>query len=219
MNDKVLVITDSLGLPRAEPELLLDEDCWTHRLSKLNNIDVYHYMRGGYSTRNLRKDLNAYLKGYKPNLVLLQIGIVDCAPRAMGRLELKLISKIPLISTLIHFLVKKYRAEIIRRRKVTYVKPSKFESNLLKVKAHFESADIFALPIAPANRAYIAHSPGVEENITEYNKILSRLFKVIDPYDTANPEDIFMSDNHHLNKYGHTVVFNKISDFFANDED
>lgn len=219
MNDKVLVITDSLGLPRAEPEHLLDEDCWTHKLSKLSNIDVYHYMRGGYATRNLRKDLNAYLKGYRPNIVLLQIGIVDCAPRAMGRLELKLISKIPVISTMLHYLIKKYRAEIIKRRKITYTTPSNFESNLLKVKTHFKDAEIIALPIAPANYAYIAHSPGIEDNITEYNKILSSLFNVIDPYSEVNPEDIFMSDHHHINKYGHSVVFDKLSVFFSSYKD
>lgn len=213
MNKKVLVITDSLGLPRPEPELLMDEDCWSHKIAKLDGIDVYHYMRGGYSTKKLAKELKGYLSGYKPDIILLQIGIVDCAPRALGSLELKLISKIPVISKWIHFLVKKYRAEIIRRRKITYVPPSKFEKNLTKFKQHFEGADIFALPIAPANKSYIAHSPGIEKNIVDYNEILKRLFTELNPYENTDPERIFMIDNHHLNKYGHLVVYERVANF------
>lgn len=213
MNKKLLVITDSLGLPRPVPELLLDEDCWSHKLSRLDGFDVYHYMRGGYSTKKLSKELTGYLSGYKPDVILLQIGIVDCAPRALGSLELKLTSKIPVISKWIHFLVKKYRAEIIKRRKITYVPPSKFEKNLTEFKQHFADAHIFAVPIAPANKSYIAHSPGIEKNIVDYNDILQRLFTIVNPYENIDVERIFMVDNHHLNKYGHLVLFDCVSDF------
>jgi len=208
---KALIITDSLGLPRLNPENLSGKDCWTHRIThEKSDYDVYLFSRGGLSSKELVKNINIYFKSYEPEIIIIQLGIVDCAPRALRFSERKIISSIPILRTLIKKTISLFRKEIVKFRKITYVTEKEFLRNLLTFKEEFSDSKIYVVPIAPATPEYEEYSPGVTENINRFNAILDKIFITIDPYDSVYTFDILMSDYHHLNRKGQDLVFQKV---------
>jgi len=208
---KVLIVTDSLGLPRPKPDFLKDQECWPYRVSKIaGDFEFYFHMRSGYSTDDLVADLKEVLGSYEPDLIFLQIGIVDCAPRALTKKELAFISRLPIFNKILHTLIKKYRENIILWRQITYVDELRFEQNLEKFKAHFRQAKIAFVPIAPASEGYQANSPGVENNILKYNNILCRLCEEVPAFINSESLNIFLPDGYHLNSSGHELVYESV---------
>lgn len=218
LRKNALLITDSLGLPRIKPEKLTGNYCWTHRIANENNdYDVYLFSRSGFTSRELLKNVDIYFKSYEPDVIIIQLGIVDCAPRALSFNELKLISSIPVIRTLIKKLIDSCRKEIVKRRKITYVTENEFVSNLSTFKAKFPTSKIFAIKIAPPTSDYEKISPGITVNINRFNKLLEKTFITIDPYESVNASEILMSDHHHLNGKGQSLVFKKVKALIFNE--
>lgn len=209
-NKKTLIITDSLGVPRSYPEKLSDDDIWCYRLQERFGINVRLYTVPALASDRLVEDINLYLKAFQPEVVIIQIGIVDCSPRALTKTEMKIISNIPLVNTLAHKFIRKYRKKIVTKRNITYVSSEDFECNLLKIRELFINSRVFFLPIAPACEHYEEVNPGIESNICKYNAIINKLFNSIDVFKGCEKNDIFMSDLHHLNKLGHDVVYKNI---------
>jgi acyl-CoA thioesterase-1 len=203
---KILVLTDSLGLPRSKPEVVTDEQCWAYRMTSMSDYSWYLYQRGGYTSDDFIKDSSNYLSAFSPDIVIIQMGIVDCAPRALSKKELAFISLVPFIGKRIKLLIKKNRQKIILYRKLTYVDKEKFKINLQRLKRIFQNADFIAIPILPANQEYEYSSPGVSDKIWLYNQVLKAEFDTIDLFNDINITDLIMSDNHHLNAKGHDHV-------------
>ena len=86
MNKKrVLVISDSLGLPRENPDgIIYYENSWPYLLKE--KFDVIHLGIGGASIDQLVSQAG-YYRFANPDFVILQSGIVDCAPRTMTKKE------------------------------------------------------------------------------------------------------------------------------------
>lgn len=215
---KALIITDSLGLPRLTPEKLSGKYCWTHRIAnEKSDYDIYLFSRGGFSSSELIKNIDIYFKSYEPDVIIIQLGIVDCAPRALGFNELKLISAIPILRTVIKKIIDLYRKEIVKFRKITYVNEMVFLSNLSLFKSKFPDSKIYAIKIAPATDGYEKNSPGITENINKYNEILDNTFTIIDPYKSIIASEILMSDHHHLNRKGHDLIYKEIKALILNE--
>jgi hypothetical protein len=209
--NKILIITDSLGLPRLTPEKLIASECWTHRISnEVGNADVYLYSRGGLDSDTVVCDIKKNLGGYTPDIIIIQIGIVDCAPRALTKNELTFIARIPFVNSLIHSIIKRFRKRIVVARRISYVPEDKFARNLERLKNYFSNASIYAVQIAPASEEYSVNSPGIKESVEKYNNIISNTFDVIKPYNGNSPNAFLMSDQHHLNKLGHDLVFTSV---------
>ena len=78
------MFTDSLAMPREEPEETLFEDTYPYLLRK--DYEVFQFSKGG-GLMNEFVEQSFYYNQYKPDIIILQIGIVDCCPRAFSKFE------------------------------------------------------------------------------------------------------------------------------------
>jgi hypothetical protein len=210
---KVLVFSDSLALPRPTPEVVNYNETWVYKLSQIYN--VHQISIGGAIIEELSTQIN-YAKMFEPDFVILQAGIVDCAPRAMTKFETRFLNKYKFTRILLKkiltpkvlFLLRKYR-------NVTYTKKFIFESQVEIFYKHFRSK-LFWIEILPANTDFSQSIPGIENNIKEYNSIIKE--KVENNFISV-PDfkaDYLMSDHHHLSELGHGYIFDLIMDKISN---
>lgn len=201
---KVLLITDSLSLPRRhESGTVLWEDIYFNKLRKqFPDIEFILMAMGGATIEQLFLSLN-YYKETKPDVVILQSGIVDCAPRALGQLEQQIVIKLKMFR-LVHPFTKFFR----KHRNLTYTSPKNFEATLLKIKNSFPDKPFICIGILPGCEAYDKKVPGILKKIDLYNSILSKHSIFIDNSDFSR--DGIISDFHHMNEKGHQEIFDKL---------
>lgn len=201
---KILILSDSLALPRIKPECCLYEDTYPAILKK--EYEVHQVSIGFATSKDLLNQIN-YHKSFNPNIVFLQVGIVDCAPRYMTRKELDFCNSLGLLGKIIKRLFK--RKWLRKTRKVSFVNKKNFEVNLMKIESNFD-CPVVAINILSATNAYESILPNVKNQIIEYNEIFDKVFEMkISTYDILEKKGI-MSDHHHINKIGHQFIFNKI---------
>lgn len=207
---KVLIITDSLGLPRLTPEKTEYEETYPYLLSK--KFLIMHYSKGGGTIMELYEQVG-YFKAFEPDYVILQSGIVDCAPRPYP-FWLQQMSKylhfVLIIKGGISFVVGKSTLRRIFGFRNTY--PSKYRKYLRKFKNEFPNSKFFALGIMPASVEYENELPTITRSIIKYNNILKDEFGEYYINMDSMPFMGIMSDHHHLNKEGHEYVCNAIID-------
>ena len=157
---------------------------------------------GGATIKDLFNQSN-YYSILNLHTVILQCGIVDCTPRAFGRLELEIIKKIrlfrftkPLVKTL-----RRYRAH-------RYTSPKKFKKYLLDLREKLNAQNFYALSILPSNPEYEVKAPSITRNIETYNNILKSNVDYIDL--SSIPRQGILEDHHHINEIGHNYIFKKL---------
>lgn len=210
---KILILTDSVGLPRSKPEFCSFEDTWPVLLRK-NDRNIHQVSIGAATSQVLLKQVT-YQKAFKPDLVILQVGIVDCAPRFMSNKELDFTGALGTIGRGLRFLFN--RKWIKKLRNISYINELDFKSNISNIQSDFD-CPIMAIGILPASSEYEIFLPGVTNKIKLYNDILEQNVKYF-----LNTNEILgcggiMTDHHHLNKSGNHYLFKKIDDFIQNSE-
>lgn len=218
-----LVITDSVGFPRTEP-LTLFQNTWLGLLEeKLNQSGFFivYFQKKGLSTEHIVRELNKILIYTKPDLIILQVGIVDCSPRVLKNSELNFLKKIPIINSVVHRIIKKYYRQLSSLRNLSYIDPYLFKLNLEQIKRDFKNNIWCVLPIGLPCDAYIHKSPLIAERITIYNEILIQVFGfslVPDFLYFSKPilNNIYTDDNYHLNENGHHMYSEIISRYLKN---
>lgn len=209
---RVLLITDSLGVPRAVPSPVPAETAWPYQVSHTlsDRFDFYYILFPGLHTGMIREMLTKQLPAYAPDIILTQVGIVDCAARALGENERKAVQRLPgFLRTPILWFVRRHYARLVRWRRLAYVRPEAFRATWEQLAAAFPDAVFRILPIAPSCASYRERNPLIDERIRTYNAILSEVWGdclLQDLYDRADPERLFLEDNHHLSPYGQAIV-------------
>ncbi|MBJ05272.1 MAG: hypothetical protein CMP65_05180 [Flavobacteriales bacterium] len=208
---KVLVLTDSLALCRKHvDEIILYEQTYPYLLQKkFSNIDFVFTSIGGATIKQIFLQLT-YYKFFKPDIVIIQCGIVDCAPRALTEFENKVLKKIPFLklSSGIIYYLRKYRA-------YKYTSLNKFNDYCSRInKLLDKKTRIYCLGILPAFKKYEEKVPGIQNSVQEYNEVLKKHFTFISNSDFT--EDAILSDFFHLNSEGHKIIFKKLSNIIFN---
>lgn len=205
---KVLFLTDSLGLPRLLPEPVYDDQVWTSMVAEelRDSFSFFYYTNAGLHTSAIVSTLNNQLGAFRPDVIVFQVGIVDCAPRSMKENERKVLERLPkLLREPIKKRIKTNYGSIVLKRDITYVSREAFENNLKLIKKFYERTEFVVIPIAPATEGYIEKNPLICRNIDDYNAILHRIFgdKFCDDLWSASDIDhLFLSDHHHLSVSG-----------------
>jgi lysophospholipase L1-like esterase len=216
---KVLFITDSLGLPRCQPEPVPAESTWTYMLSsKLPDlfsckILFYYHCLHGLTTDSIVEHLHSILGAYSPDMVILQVGIVDCYPRAVRKSELAILRRIPLLGKITHWLVRRYYPKLVVARNISYVDIKSFEINNLEILSYYKNIELLVIPIAPPNEAFEKKNPAVRERISKYNEILLKVYgdRYLDGlFSRSDLRELFLSDNYHLSESGNRLLFDKV---------
>ena len=204
---KIVILTDSLALPRKIGEDSVSwEDTYIHKLKEqFPFFEIINVSLGGASIKDLRKQVN-YYKVLKPDVLILQCGIVDAAPRAFGRIEMDLIKKLHIFRLTKHF----YKP-LVKIRSHHYANLKTFTKLLEEIKTVIGAKNFIVLGILPSNSLYEKKLPGVTASIESYNKGLK---KAADYYiDSAPiPKNGIAPDHHHLNAIGQDYFFHEIQE-------
>ena len=197
---RILIITDSLGLPSRYVNM---DDMWVYKIIKeFKQHEFITIQRGGLSTRDLYYKT---IKHMNVDLIITQIGIVDCCRRPCFKI----------ISDTLFELLKNYKIlKVIKRNmyKLTrlydykYVNKSGFDINVGKINKLAKK--VYFIKIAGPGISLKNKIFNVENDIKDYNNILKK-FNLIDPY--KNKKDyLIVEDGHHLNKKGQNLVYNEV---------
>lgn len=204
---KILILTDSLGLPRRDNKNNVElnwEETWISLFKNhFHEYEVISVSLGGASLRDLRNQIN-YYQYIHADLVILQCGIVDAAPRAFRRYEKQLINKLRLQR------IAKMMAKFLRKyRQHHYASTSYYKHTLSLFKTQLQPNYFISLGIMPAFEEYKELLPNIEELINSYNLVLKDNADVYLSMDEM-PKNGMTSDWHHLNAKGHEFVFEKL---------
>lgn len=202
---RLLLLTDSLGNPRQVPEEVPFEKAWPQLLAADGDYDIHQISIGGGTSRDLLNQ-TSYAKMFRPDVVVVQVGVVDSAPRFMYRWEIDQaksqgaegLARIKQMNT----------PEVIASRNITYVSPEAFNANTRKIERSYGVPVIF-IGILPARPEYEEVLPGVTVRFKEYNEILKsrRRYISLDDWDTS----MIMSDHHHPNVEGHQEIHDRVA--------
>lgn len=225
---KVLCIGDSLALPGHGN---MYEDTWFYKLKKeFTDYDFVSYFQRSLTTNVLNTsglDKNGVygadcLELYEPQIVVLQLGIVDCAPRLIYE-----DSKVwKYIQVLPSFFVTKYVKYLKKTKgrdpKNVYVKPNEFENNLIRYFdrcAPLNLLKVIYIAIPYPDKEMVDKNPRILENVNKYNQIVNNLqnnyhfLNVIFPLDCRNKTNLY-DDGYHPNSNGNEEVFCQLRKFF-----
>jgi hypothetical protein len=210
--NKILILTDSLGLPRSEPEICEYHESWPYKLSISDNI-VQQVSLGGATLIDLIRQIE-YHKGFNPDFVFLQCGIVDCAPRALYKFEIHLLKMIGKPGRLILNLLYSKRNFLRKYRNIKRTKESDFKKGIIHLKKIY-GRKLYTLSIINPSDNYENKVPGIKKNVSIYNRILKDTNG--EGYLDLNriPHDFIMTDFIHLNNKGHDFIFKKITDLLT----
>jgi lysophospholipase L1-like esterase len=231
---KISVIADSLTLPRKEDnDVILYENTWPYLLErKINNnigesIVINFGMRERTTDELTDYEIQEYVKFIEPDIVIMQVGVVDAMPRVISRKEKKILKSIFIPSHLRKFIIenrKKNRQEITLKDplKKVYVRPDKFKDNILqfikKIKDYNNDISVILIPILVDSFFFEEKSPGSESNLNIYNNILIEISKTTNqhfldiPETDVNKSSFFCKDGYHLGILGNI----KMADYLYN---
>ncbi|MFY0698228.1 hypothetical protein A8B79_10370 [Balneola sp. EhC07] len=232
MEKKVLCIGDSLCLPG---HLNKYEDTWFFKLKKeFPDFDFISFFKRQLTTEILvtmgggKKGVDGWPKGadcleaYLPHTIILQLGIVDCAPRLLYEFERKLVSRVPnLIKTNYLSLIK-----VLRKRNLgnTLVSFDKFKINInnyIERAYNIGVSKIIIIGIAYPDEKMVDKNPQILQNVDKYNdfykKISSenKMVEIILPLDAKKYDYRIYEDGYHPNKAGHELVKNRLAELLC----
>lgn len=207
---RILVLSDSLGLPRDEPQEVLYEQTWPSLLAQSGHTVLQSSLGGATSFDLMRQAV--YLKMFLPDVVVLQVGIVDCAPRALSYHENIIYNYWWLTRKILGRLMMYFGPRIRNWRNIAYVKPENFCENLQKIRSSLSQSRIYAVGILPASDQYEQALPRIQQRVAQYNGLLHELFGAGYIDMNSMPAEGIMSDFHHPNAIGHSFLFEKIKE-------
>jgi len=158
----------------------------------------------------------------KADIVVVHVGVVDCAPRVFSRREQIIINILGarLRQRILRF-VHDHRSTIIRiRPSQVYASPERFRKAMQKIVrlANQEGTCLILVNIVSPSDDLEQRSPGFQRNVAEYNTILEsqadgRSVHVLDLNGiiwTQGGGKLLCEDGHHINAGGHRLLARKL---------
>lgn len=219
---RILVVADSLGLPRNENGMRVRyESTYPYLLGKKNiNYDIVNFSSRSKTIVDAMNELDEVLL-YDADCIILQIGIVDCAPRTFLKKEKLIVSKLPskIRTRFIEFRKKKRENTKTDSLSKVYVRPKDFKKNYLELITRLKRGNvdlkIIIIPIIGYLKGLEMKSKGFSRNIIMYNEILSAIVNetgssVVQTDLFFDSENYFVDDYYHLSEFGHDVLTQEI---------
>lgn len=232
---------DSLGLPRYQDGIHFSATyaelfcAWLRTEQGVKRVSLYNRSQGGATAPQLARlatEDNSYFGPAAPQLLILQCGICDCAPRPVPLGLRRLIGRLPgCLQRPVIRLLHRYRPWLQRHGCVwrhTDAEPfRRAVTAWIRESAEFARA-VFVVNIAPPTQAGEAHSPGLVAGVNEYNKLLqasvasvgSDRVVLVDVHATllasvgTLERCVNQADGHHLSMSGHELYFAMLKQHF-----
>lgn len=215
----IVIIADSLGMPRKK--ILLYDDTYSSLIEKtLPEWDLFCRCRRRNDSKLGLESFEKDILGFKPDVIVTQIGIVDCAPRTLKKKERKILQDMlkilpGFISPFIWDFFRRERKQITKRRRIVYVEKNQYVENMEKIIK--KTREVGAIPIiigiCQTHQVNKDKSYNLEKNIEDYNFELKKTAKKqgADFIDVnSKGTSILLPDGIHLNVKGHRYVANQI---------
>lgn len=224
---KIAILADSLALPREdvggdEPlevtyPFLLDQSL-RRRFGAAAPIIFERGMRRR-TIEYVLDEWNELVELRKPQIVIVHVGIVDCAPRVFLRREASLVANLRFrwLRNRIFRFTHDHRRRIVEFRRKVYVPLPRFERLVERVVQKARETKVQSLVfiniIRPPDAAE-ERSPGFQRNVIAYNQVLQQQTKhdfvsLIDLnqllYDSGGSHALTV-DGIHLNERGHALL-------------
>ena len=219
---KIVIFGDSLALPREDVggdkmlevtyPFLLDQS-----LRRQFGAAAPIIFERGMRRRTIEYVLdewNELVELRKPQIVIVHVGIVDCAPRVFLRREASLVANIRFarLGDRIFKFTHDHRRRIVQFRRKVYVPLPRFERLVQQVVEKARQAEVqllvFVNIIRPPDSVE-ERSPGFQSNVIAYNQVLQTQTKhsfvsLIDLNAMVN--ETLTVDGIHLNERGHALL-------------
>ena len=201
---RVLILSDSMSLPRDRE--CAARECYPELVKQaFDELEVIVLAIGKATLPDLYEQYRRYYQHFDADVLVLHCGIVDCAPRALTRLEQSLVGSIPILRSF----VRRHRLLLRRCRNISYTKLSVFRSVFHKFR-QIRDVPVIAIAIAPPTSNYAAKVPGIRLAVPRYNEVLhdADFFICLDDFTATH----IGSDDYHFNSKGHSLVAKKLID-------
>lgn len=223
---KIVILADSLALAREEggggipfeatyPYLL--EQSLRKRLGHDSPLVIERGMRAR-TIEDVLADWFEQVELKTADIVIVHVGIVDCAPRVFLRRERNFIETLRLkrLRKFILNFVHKHRRRIVLLRRLVYVPPARFKQLVEKMVEKAREGKIRSLLliniISPPDQLE-ERSPGFQENVRIYNQILAeqvdeRLIQLFDLNSLIQQQSgaHLTIDGIHVNEEAHKIL-------------
>ena len=226
---KLLIAGDSLSMSRYTDSIFF-EDIYPVRMQLCHPDWFVHNgsERSNSSGRICSADyLDEHVRPLAPDLIVLQVGVVDCTPRIFSARErglLKIMQRTPLIkmvSSRIIACASKNRYKITRARRLPYVRPLDFKSNIIafleEARLTNSATDILIINIAKPGGLYLSRNYNALSQVGIYNSILNEIADqfsaaVIDLYSfTSGNPGALLADGYHINAMAHRFLAEQLA--------
>jgi len=229
---KIVILADSLALPRPESvgnitheatyPYLLDQSLRRQWGSMAPQV-----IERGMRRRTIENVLDEWAEMVvfkKPEILIIHVGIVDCAPRVFRRRESRVVERLrPVwLQKLILSFAHKHRRRIVTFRQRVYVPPERFQSHVRdvceKARADGVKSLVFINILTPPDPLE-ARSPGFKANVETYNRILQAAanepwIQLLDLNGLVRSEGratVLLGDGIHLNERGHDMLASELT--------
>ncbi|HSB27989.1 MAG TPA: GDSL-type esterase/lipase family protein [Pyrinomonadaceae bacterium] len=232
---KVVILADSLALPREEvgggrcfesayPYLLYDS--LKRRFGDRSPMIIERGMRLR-TVEAVLTDWHEQVRLRNADVVIVQVGVVDCAPRVFLRRENRFLARRPkwIREPLLKF-VHKYRRQIISSRPRVYVPLDRFRRHIEEITEKARETNLLSLIYVniiepPSDIEY--RSPGFQKNVQLYNQVLAHQASqprvtLIDVNRAIHEEggaEKLTIDGVHLNVRGHEILARLLENHLA----
>jgi lysophospholipase L1-like esterase len=233
---KIVILADSLALPRPENEGKIPYEATypylLERSLRQKASVAPQVIERGMRRRTIEYVLDDWLEMVelrKPDILVVHVGIVDCAPRIFLRREGRFIARLRPVH-LPRFIFKfagKHRRRIVTLRPRVYVPAERFRRHLAEVAEKAAAAGIKSLVliniITPPD-ALEQRSPGFQQNVRIYNRILEEearrpgihLVDINGLVEKKGGAENLLPDGIHINEAGHKLLARELETHILN---
>ena len=214
--DNFIIIGDSLAGQRKDDGYSLDER-WPSIFETKSGFSVLNLAKT-YSTTNTLKKLKKEIKRRKPDYVIIQLGIVDCVPRRLYKVETSILYRLP--DKVRFFLIKIIKKIRNQSRSRAYVKPNKFKDNIKKFCLDMDCKFIY-VKILSATEPLLLKNNNAGLSIIKYNKLIDEISSELINFTFVEVKEeivreLTLDDGYHLNKLGHEYLADVLVNKFRN---
>lgn len=225
---KILIAGDSLSMSRYVDDIQFEEIYPIIVQLNCPGVLVVNGSERSNSSRRIVTDnyCDEYLRPLIPDCVVIQIGIVDCAPRVFTDAEKRLLSimgRIPVVRFIANLIVKlgsMYRLPITRKRMLTTVSSEEFYKNLCDFVEEIyrinPGCQLVMINIVCPGEKIKERSYGVMSSALKYNQILEEVAsnykaEIIDLYTfTQEHPEALLQDGYHIGKLAHRFIYDNL---------
>lgn len=238
---KIAIIADSMCLPRGEKEgnipfettyPILLEDLFNEFINKENKPRFIVKGKRSRTILDVKEEWKEVIDFIKPEIVIVNVGITDCAPRILDEKKRKFVDgiKINFVKNGIINYLKRNRTKLILKDPTKRsVAKEVFEKEYKNIINHLtpKTKKIIFVGILNVSEDLEKKSPGYLESVKLYNSVLSSgvdnkkiyFLDVNKEFEKNNFNECRLEDGYHYSIKGNGIVAGALFDILKHDFD